>query len=68
MGGGGVEGDATVAEEVSEVVGSAWAGSSRSGCGAGGWGAGGWVATAEATAGATSGATSGLARTGWEAT
>ena len=69
MGGGGVEADAKVAEEVSEVAGSAWADSSPSGWGAGGWLATtGWVATAEATAGATSGATAGLARTGWEAT
>ena len=61
MGGGGVESAATVAEGMSEVVGSAWAGSSRSGWGAGGWGATtGWVATA--------GATAGFAGTGWEAT
>ena len=55
MGGGGVEGAATVAGGMSEVVGSAWAGSSPSGCGAGGG-----VAAAEAAAG--------LAGTGWEVT
>ena len=69
MGGGGVEGAATVAEGMSEVVGSAWAGSSRSGWGAGGWGAipgGSGLVTAGGVA--TAGATAGLAGTGWEVT
>ena len=69
MGGGGVESAATVAEGMSEVVGSAWAGRSPSGCGAGGWGAISGGSGLVTTGGvAAAGATAGLAGTGWEIT